>query len=87
MGRFENEASKPAMLVNRGTVRENVPTDITDAPSQCWVRAMYLLFVNHLLQEIGTCLLVAVLGSNANAFENVAFKCTVVSFSLIGTCI
>ena len=33
-------------------VREDVLADITDTPSQQWMRAMHLPFVDHLLQEI-----------------------------------
>ena len=39
------------MVVNRGTVCENVPADITDTSRQYRMRAM--------LQEMDTCLLVA----------------------------
>ena len=56
--RFEIEARR-AMLVDRCTVCENVPADITDTPSQYWMRAMHLPFLDHLLQEMDTRLLVA----------------------------
>ena len=48
-----------AHLHGRGTVRENVPTDITDTPSQYWMSAMYLPFVDHWLQEMDTRICVA----------------------------
>ena len=35
------------MTVDRGTVHENMPADITDTPSQYWMMVMYLLFVDH----------------------------------------
>ena len=47
------------MLVDRGTVRENVPADITATFSQHWMRAMYLPYVGHLLQEMDAHILVA----------------------------
>ena len=47
------------MMVDIGTVRENVIANITDMPSQYWMRAMYLLFIDNLLQEMDTRLLVA----------------------------
>ena len=48
-----------AITVDRGTVRENVSADITNTPSQYWMSAMYLTFVDHWRQETDTCLVVA----------------------------
>ena len=44
-------------MADSGTVRENVHADVTDTPSQYSMRAMYLSFVGHLLQEMETRLL------------------------------
>ena len=43
-----------AVTVDRGSVRENVFSDITDPPSQYWMRDVYRPFVDHLLQEMDT---------------------------------
>ncbi len=53
--KFNVEASKPRNA-GRQVHRENVPAD---TPSQYWKRAMYLPFMDHLLQELDTRLLVA----------------------------
>ena len=45
------------MMIDIGTVRGNVPADITDTPGQYWMMAMYMLFMDNLLQD--TRLLVA----------------------------
>ena len=47
------------MMVGRRIVRENVPADITETPGQYWMNAMYLVFIDHLLQEMDTRMLVA----------------------------
>ena len=47
-----------ALIVEKGTVRENVPADITYMPSQCWMRAMHLPFVDHILQKMDIRLLI-----------------------------
>ena len=53
--KFNVEASKPRNA-GRQVHCENVPAD---TPSQYWKRAMYLPFMDHLLQELDTRLLVA----------------------------
>ena len=47
------------MMADKGTARENVHADITDTPIQYLRCAMYLPFVDHLLQEMDTRLLCA----------------------------
>ena len=47
------------MMVDRGTVHENVPAEVIDSPSYYLMRAVYLLFVAHFLQEMDTSLPVA----------------------------